>query len=370
MRRTGLCAGLGLFILLSGACSDDSPILAQQGGSLEDADKDSPAVVNGKLHVCGTRLCNEHGAQIQLRGMSTHGLQWYGLDKCLGSAALRSLADDWGADVLRLAMYVEKEAQGYLASRDRNRGDVTVLIKKASALGMYAIVDWHMLSSHDPRLHQEEAVEFFSRMAQEHGSRSNVIYEIANEPTKVTWDEIKEYAEAVIPAIREHAPDALILVGTPQWSSLGLSGMGSPEEIAANPIDDNNVMYTFHFYAGTHASYLPRVEAAADEIPIFVSEWGTQEATGDGANDFESAGAFLDMFERKKISWVNWNFSDDFRSGAVLKEGNCGSGPWTGEGLKESGTWVQDRMLNPLDDFPLEARATDGVGGQGGASER
>ena len=75
----------------------------------------------------------------------------------------------------------------------------------------------------------------------------------------------------------------------------------------------------------------------ADYLPIFVTEWGTQTCTGDGANDVESSQQWIDLMAEKKISWTSWNFSDDWRSGAVLKTGACPNGPWTGTGLKESG---------------------------------
>ena len=62
----------------------------------------SPAAVNGQLKVCGVKLCNKNGKQIQLRGMSTHGIQWY--SQCVKTASLDALANDWKADVLRISM--------------------------------------------------------------------------------------------------------------------------------------------------------------------------------------------------------------------------------------------------------------------------
>ncbi len=32
---------------------------------------------HGQLQVIGNQLCNQYGQPIQLRGMSSHGLQWY-----------------------------------------------------------------------------------------------------------------------------------------------------------------------------------------------------------------------------------------------------------------------------------------------------
>ena len=63
-----------------------------------------------------------------------------------------------------------------------------------------------------------EAVAFFSELAAKYGDKPNVIYEIVNEPEKdETWPQVKEYATAVISAIRQHDPDNLVIVGSPEW---------------------------------------------------------------------------------------------------------------------------------------------------------
>jgi endoglucanase len=47
----------------------------------------------------------------------------------------------------------------------------------------------------------------------------------------------------------------------------------------------------------------------------------------------------------KQISWTNWNYSDDGRSGAVFEPGTCPDGPFTTpERLKPAGEWVRDRV--------------------------
>jgi hypothetical protein len=61
---------------------------------------------------------------------------------------------------------------------------------------------------------------------------------------------------------------------------------------------------------------------------------------------------YIDLLRQKKISWTNWNYSDDFRSGAVWTTGTCSNGPWTTARLKPAGSWIRERMLNPADDFP------------------
>ncbi len=100
-----------------------------------------------------------------------------------------------------------------------------------------------------------------------------------------------------------------------------------------------NIMYTFRFYAASHGIYhLQALSRAADQIPMFVTEFGTQDYAGEGPNDLVQPQKYLNLMKTKKISWVNWNYSDDIRSGAVFNEGACDAGIVAGTSqLKEAG---------------------------------
>jgi endoglucanase len=312
----------------------------------------TPVAKNGQLRVIGTKLCNQYGNPIQLRGMSTHGIQWYGWGSCLTEASLDALAYDWGADVLRISLYVQEG--GYETDPAGFTSQVNRLIEEATERGMYALVDWHQLTPGDPNYNLARAKTFFSAIANTHKSKNNIIYDICNEPNSgATWAKIKTYADQLIPYIRAIDNDAVILVGTHGWSTFGLSGDGSLQDVFNNPLTHANVMYTFHFYAKDHrTAYLNQLNAASDRLPVFVTEFGTQEASGDGTNDFAMAQQFIDLMRTKKISWTNWNYSDDFRSGAVWTTGTCSNGPWTTARLKPAGAWVRERIMSPADDFP------------------
>ncbi len=306
----------------------------------------TPVGQYGKLSVCNRVLCNNSNQPVQLRGMSTHGIQWYGWGNCLTEESLDALAYDWGADILRISLYVQEG--GYETNPTEYTNQVKQLIDEATDRGMYALVDWHQLTPGNPNANYNNAVNFFTAIATDYKDHINIIYDIANEPNGVTWNSIRNYAMALIPVIRNIDEDSVILIGTHGWASLGLSDGTDAQDIVDNPINYNNIMYTFHFYAASHDQvYRDNLLWAADRLPLFVSEWGTQTFTGDGTNNFTSAQAYLDILNEKNISWVNWNYSDDFRSGAVWNEGTCiNNGPWTTENLKEAGLWVRDKILN------------------------
>ncbi|MGW7197746.1 glycoside hydrolase family 5 protein [Streptomyces chryseus] len=312
------------------------------GAAEAPAPAPTPVSANGQLRVCGLQLCDDQGRVVQLRGMSTHGTQWYA--RCVTDGSLDALAGDWRADVLRVSTYVQEG--GYETDPQRFTALAQKFVDGAHRRGMYAVIDWHMLDPGDPDFNLARARTFFTAMAKKYKDHPGVLYEIANEPSGVSWSKIKAYAEKIIPVIRAQDPDAVVLVGTRAWSSFGVSEGANEQEVVRDPVNASNIMYTFHFYAASHrGEYLDALNRASDRLPVFVTEFGTQDYAGEGANDFAQSQRFLDLMKRKKISWTNWNYSDDHRSGAVFKTGTCDGGTWAGTGvLKDAGVWIRQRI--------------------------
>ncbi|NBE79909.1 cellulase family glycosylhydrolase [Micromonospora rubida] len=309
----------------------------------------TPVAINGQLRVCGVNLCNQYGKPIQLRGMSTHGLQWF--SQCYNDASLDALSKDWLADLLRVSMYVQED--GYETDPAGFTNRVNTLVDEATERGMYALVDFHTLTPGDPMFNLARAKTFFAAVSARHASKNNVIYEITNEPNGVSWSTIKNYAEQVIPVIRANDPDAVVVVGTRGWSSLGVSEGGNSTEVVNSPVNAGNIMYAFHFYAASHRdNYRAELERAAARLPMFVTEFGTVTYTGGGAVDAASSTAWLDLLDRLKISYANWTFSDADEGSAAYRPGTCYGGTYTGTAvLTESGTFMRNRIRTP-DNFP------------------
>lgn len=300
-------------------------------------DASTPYGQHGALHVENGKLTDENGNTVQLYGMSTHGIAWF--PQYINYDSFRTLRDDWNTNCIRLAMYTA-EYGGYCAGGDKEQLKQLVRdgVSYATELGMYVIVDWHILSDCDPNQNKDEAIAFFREMVEVFADNDNVLYEICNEPNGGTsWDSIKSYAEEVIPVIRAQKPDAVILVGTPTWSQ-------EIDKAAASPLDDSNVMYTLHFYAGTHKDDLRnRLETCVQNgLPVFVSEFGMCDASGNGANDFVSTSKWLDLLNKYQISFCCWNLANKEESSSVFKASSTALSDWTDDDFNESGRWIRD----------------------------
>jgi endoglucanase len=237
------------------------------------------------------------------------------------------LAKDWKCNVIRAAMGVGLD-DSYLENPEYALKCMTAVIDGAIKQGIYVLIDFH---SH--KLHTAEGKAFFAQMAAKYRDCPNVIYEIWNEPDYYSWNEVKKYSEQVISTIRAIDPDNLILVGNPHWDQ-------DLDSVAANPIlGQKNIMYTMHFYAGTHKKWLrERTDAAmASGIPVFVSECAGMEASGDGPVDNAEWNAFLEWMTARKLSWCAWSVSDKNETCSMLLPRASSFGKWDDGVLKSWG---------------------------------
>jgi len=285
--------------------------------------KNSPVALNGKLQVIGTQLSNAKGNALALHGAS---LGWHNLwPRFYNEGAVSWLASDWKCNVIRASMGVGLD-DSYLENPQYALKCMTTVIDAAIKNGIYVLIDFH---SH--KLHTAEAKTFFTGMATKYKNSPNVIYEIWNEPDYYSWKVVKQYSEEVISTIRAIDSTNIILVGSPHWDQ-------DVDSVAGNPIvGQKNIMYTMHFYAGTHKKWLrDRTDAAiATGIPIFISECAGMDASGDGPIDQAEWKLYLDWMDAKKLSWCAWSVSDKNETCSMLLPRASSTGKWA-DGLLKS----------------------------------
>lgn len=322
--------------------------------------------ISGALQVSGTQLTNKDGHAVQLKGISTHGLSWF--PEYVNKECFRQLREEWNVNVIRLAMYTA-EYGGYCSGGDQEALKELIRngVEYASELDMYVILDWHILSDGNPNTYLDQARDFFQEMSQDYASRNNVLYEICNEPNGSTsWSDIKAYAEEIIPVIRNNDEDGIIIVGTPNWSQY-------VDQAAADPISGyDNIMYSLHFYAATHKDSLRKAMTDAIDagLPIFVSEYGICDASGNGSIDENQARKWIDVMNQYGISYVAWNLSNKSETSAILSAGCNKTSGFTEDDLSSSGRWLfamltgEDTPDSSLEQSALSPARTSKPSGQ------
>lgn len=297
------------------------------------ADGSTPVGTHGKLSVKGTQIVDKNGDPVILQGVSTHGIAWF--PQYINLESFRTLRDKMGVNTVRLALY-SSQGEGYNTSLHQK---VDEGVKYASELGMYVIIDWHILANGNPNTDKEAAKAFFKEMTGKYKDFDNVIYEICNEPNGGTsWDnDIKPYAAEMIDLIREQDDDAIIIVGTPTWSQ-------DVDVAAKNPITGRgNIMYALHFYAATHKQDLRNKLAAAINagLPVIVSEFGISEASGSGGIDESEANTWINYLRSNGISYVCWALSNKDESCSLISSSCVKTSDWSDDELAQEGRWLK-----------------------------
>ena len=291
-----------------------------------------PVKKHGNLSVKGIQLTDEHGNATVLNGISYGWHNWW--SPFYNKESVNWLATDWKCSAVRAAMGVEPK-EGYLDKPDWSKEKVEAVVDGAIENGIYVLIDFH---SHNIRL--PEAKVFFTEMATKYGKYPNVIYELYNEPVKDSWTQVKEYSVELIKTIRAIDPDNVILVGSPHWDQ-------DIHLVADDPIlGFNNIMYTCHFYAGTHGQSLrERCDYALKKgIPVFISESAGMEASGDGPINYAEWQKWIDWCATNKISLISWSVSAKKETCSMIKPGVSVKGNWKEADLNESGIKTRELL--------------------------
>jgi endoglucanase len=291
----------------------------------------APEPPHGLLRAHGSRIVGADGEAVSLAGMSLFWSQW--MPQYYTAETVAWLKSDWKSGVVRAAIAADQG--GYRTQPESEWAKACAVVDAAIDQGLYVIVDWH---THHAEDHPDQAVEFFSRLAEKYGQAPNLIYEIYNEPLRVSWSSvIKPYAERVIAAIRKYDPDNLIVVGTPFWSQ-------NVDDVIPDPLKDANVAYTLHFYAGTHKAELrARAQKAVDAgLALVVTEWGSVNANGDGEWAEESVNEWLAWMRKNRMIHCNWSIADKVEGASALKPGASGSGGWKDADLTPNGLRIRE----------------------------
>ena len=317
-------------------------------GQLKDTPyAETPVGKHGRLHLAKVDgygnapvIVDQYGKPFQMRGASTHGVQWF--PEYINKGAMQSLRDEWGVNLLRMACYVT-QYNGYTqGGQSLIDSKIVEGVQAAKELGMYVIVDWH-IHEENPHTTKTVAEQFFKKYATLYKDYDNVIFEICNEPTGVQWytggKDLYSYCKDIAGIIRDCGSEALIVCGTNNWSQ-------DVEDVAKKPLKDDgfeDIMYTFHFYSGTHyEDKRQKVRtAAAAGTPIFVTEFGICDASGNGGYDTANADEWIEFLDSMNISYACWSFCNKGESASYLKTScNKTTGGFEESDLTTTGIWL------------------------------
>ena len=305
---------------------------------------------SGKGQIYGACKGVADGAEVAVQGMSL----FWSISSDVGAPFwtaehVDKLVKEQNIQLIRAPMGVDEDwyAGNYFTNTGYYQGLMNTVVQAAIDNDIYVIIDYH---SHHAADNPSNAKAFFATMAQKWGGYDNVIFEIFNEPLQdQSWGSIKTYADDVVKTIREYS-DNLIVVGTRSWDQY-------PNEAASSPVADskNNIAYTFHYYAGSHYTTEEgknAVSAMNSGLSVFVTEWGTVDASGNGGFNSSNSTTWYNWMKLHKLSGANWSVSNKDESASYY------SGGMNNLSYSTSGQWVNSNVFASL---PKSYTACSGV---------
>ena len=297
----------------------------------------TPVQKYGQLQIKNGKVADKNGNPVVLRGMS---MFWSGYPEgspFYNANTVQWLRDDWCVDVVRAAMSVETGNTNYVGNAGTEMQKIKTVIDACIANGLYVIVDFH---THNAPNYLNQAKTFFTEIATQYGNLPNIIYEPYNEPIKQDWaTEIKPYHNAIIPVIRAIDNNNIIVCGTKNFSQ-------DVDEAANDQVTGTNIAYTLHYYADTHRESLRQkaVNAMNRGVALFVTEYGTCDASGDRNYNEAESNIWFDFLEEHMLSSCNWSVGNKGETSSVLSPGLQKQNNWSTNELTTSGKLVRNYL--------------------------
>ena len=334
--------------------------------SAAGAEEDPSAQAVQWLSVDGNQITDEAGRPVTLRGLSVlaprHNSECAECDP-------RPIADmidlsvnaeqGWHNKVLRLPV-TEWAPNDSLTLEENFAQNIDPYVQQAIELGIYVIVDFHRVQNYGDDVEggtpQSVVREFWEYVAPRYADVPNVIFEVYNEPlTPADWATWKSYITPVVDAIRGVAPNNLILMGSPNWSTM-------VNEAAADPIADANTAYVYHLYPNQGPSSAANLDArfgnAAETIPVVLTEFGWNpvgdfsDAVTAGTTKCWGVGLRNYLDERPWISWNAWVFDNYWKPQMFDHDWNLLGGEHQGQFVQNWLSQLTDHNQPGVDNPP------------------
>lgn len=318
------------------------------------------------------------GNEVAVQGMSlfwsmtkTAGINFWNGD------VIKGLVDKHKIQLIRAPMGVDgswEDDVGNYYTNTMHETAMNAVVQAAIENDIYVLIDYH---SHCAEKNTSGAAQFFGKMAQKWGKYDNVIFEIYNEPkhgdcneenpwydaaeAKNYWkSNIYPYANAVISEIRKYS-DNLVVVGTPYYDQY-------VDAAAVQPINDKNVAYTFHYYAGEevqNSEWTHKVDGLGKNpenmmnkgYSVFVTEWGNSGPSGDGGFTKSYSTTWYNWMKQNQLSGANWSVSNKAETASYFNTNVSASTPSSQWSYTESGEWTNTNVFAGL---PSSYKACNG----------
>jgi endoglucanase len=282
----------------------------------------------GKLHKSGQQLLDVNNNLVELLGIGTHDLMDY--DSLHTLESLKALKY-YGVNCLRITAYVgdnlmpysmgddgtvSKQSYGYISKPSETKAVIEALVENCAELGIYAIIDWHVLAGDgDANQYSTQMQEFFTYFSTKYATYDNVLYELLNEPHANTAAQIGDLMKASYDIIHTNVVNPVIISGK---ASDYLDYLN--DVCVAKGMD---IFLSQHFYnvSGSNgATVAAEIQSHWNKgFALFCTEWGNANGLGLGNPDDAWATYIMEKLHSLGVSQCVWKFTYQNSTTGTLK---------------------------------------------------
>ena len=274
-----------------------------------------------QLKIDGNQIRNIHGEQVVLRGVAIRDpweLANSPVDKHFSEEDYRVLAQDWGANIVRVPIL----PLWWALDKDYMEKYLDPIVQWGQEYGLYIFLGWHAhgnpitgeveqpasgrVPNERNRLNPdpELAKSALRALTERYADKPWVLYGTFNEPSHITWSEWRPVAEELVDVVHAVHPEALVFVSGVDW---GYDLRGAIDD----PVRRDNIIYETHPYPGKGEGWKTALDELRKTSPVFLGEWGFQPDATDSsiratAKDY---GLPLVRYARERnIGWTAWHW--------------------------------------------------------------
>ena len=349
------------------------------------------------LKVVGTQVLNSRGESVRLRGVNTAGMEWSSDGEGHILETVNVAIKDWHVNHIRLPLAQDRwfgKAREQHDDGKAYRALVKRVVDECAGKGCYVILDlhWSDMGEWGQQIGQhvmpdQNSLAFWKDLAATYKNHPAVIFDLYNEPHNVSWevwrkggrvgerqkkDAPERNFEAVgmqtlLDTVRATGAKNVVIVGGLNWS-YDMSGMLDRKGLS-DP-DGNGIIYANHAYpfkGDTVEKWRAKMETAAKQLPLIVTEFGSDAKGGAGRTGEQWVRQVLQILEDHKWAWTAWDLHP-FAGPRLVSD-------WKYTPTPYFGVWVKHALLGTLPAYqaPSLAEVTaeqSGREAKGGALRR
>lgn len=319
------------------------------------------------LHVEGTRILNDRGVPVRLRGVNAASMEWTSDGEGHVLRTVDVAIRDWHANIIRLPLAQDRWFGKAPEQKDGGaayRALVRRVVDECAGQGCYIILDLHWSDCNEwgtniaqHSMPDLNSVSFWKDFAPLFANEPAVWFDLYNEPHDVSWDvwlnggTVKDRPntrqvgpprtyEAVgmqklLDTVRATGARNVVVAGGLDWA-YDLSGILAGRQLADT--NGSGVIYANHCYDNKGDSvdaWIAKMEKAAATLPVIVSEYGGDSGPSRRVPSDDWLRHVMQALEDHQWSWVAWDMHPA-AGPSVISDWNYTPSPKFGVYVKEA----------------------------------